>query len=211
MFPIPIIIAIVVAVIGGSTLLTIHLNKLLGKKFAILGSRTSGKTSLHTFLGSGEVLSKYVATTTDKTRENYFKLKHLKLRVSSSTDIGGTEDFVHLWENLIKNADYICYTIKTDEIHKQNEKYIDKVRGHINLILQHIDKHHMGKKKLYLIYNFCDLITDYEVNKEKFLDEFKIKTIKINQKNTISFFGSLIDKNRASDLCVQLLSKICEK
>ena len=199
----------IVALVGG-TIYTVQINNIRGKRFAILGARASGKTTLHKFLSEGKISAEYVKSTEDKVKDNHFKLKHLSLRIKSATDIGGSEDFISRWENIISQADYICYIIKADKIEENDKEYIIKVKAHIDLILNRMKDHKIENKNLHLIYSFCDLIPQYLEDNDKFIESFIKRNLEINRKGTVSFYGSLNNSTNAEELCVKLLSKISE-
>ena len=213
--PIPLLIwggiALGAALLGGGAIYAVNINNIKGKRFTILGTRASGKTSLHKFLSEGELPKEYIASGEEKIKDNYFKLKHLNLRIKSSIDIGGNVVYEQRWKSLIEDGDYICYLIRIDKLHNENDtEYRNKILRHINLILKHMNTENK-QGPLYLIYTFCDFIEDFDSNSDEFLEKFKLKNIDLFPENTASFFGSFKDNKGAEALCISLLGKISEK
>ena len=101
------IIGLIAAIFGGAAIYRVQINNIKGKRFTILGTRASGKTSLHKFLSEGELPKEYIASGEEKIKDNYFKLKHLNLRIKSSIDIGGNVVYEQRWKSLIEDGDYI--------------------------------------------------------------------------------------------------------
>lgn len=212
--PIPLLIwggiALGAALLGGGAIYAVNINNIKGKRFTILGTRASGKTSLHKFLSEGELPSDYVASAEEKIKDNYFKLKDLKLRIKSSTDIGGDMRFEQRWKDLISKGDYICYMIKMDKICSSDETdYRSKVVRHIQFILKHMQDVKI-ESPLYLVFSFCDLVGEFQSDDEKFMESFKKNNLELFPENTAYFFGHLNDKTGAENLCRGLLGKISE-
>lgn len=203
-------IALFSAIVGGA-IYVVQINNIRGKRFTILGTRASGKTSLHKFLSEGELPKEYIASGEEKIEDNHFKLKHLNLRIKSSIDIGGNVVYEQRWKSLIEDGDYICYLIKIDKLYNDNDtEYRNKILRHINLILNHMNAENK-QGPLYLIYTFCDFVEEFESNSDKFVEKFMKKNIDLFPENTASFFGSFKDNKGAESLCISLLGKISEK
>ena len=212
--PIPLLIwggiALGAALRGGGAIYAVNINNIKGKRFTILGTKASGKTSLHKFLSEGELPSEHITTLEEKVKDNYFKLKHLGLRIKSSTDIGGDIRFEQRWKDLIGKGDYICYMIKMDKICSSDEAdYRSKVVRHIQLILKHMQDAKI-ESPLYIVYSFGDLVEGFKSDEEKFVESFMKNNLELFPDNTASFFGNLKDKKSAENLCINLLGKLSE-
>lgn len=211
--PIPLLVwagvALAAALLGSGSIYLVNINNIRGKRFTILGTKASGKTTLHNFFSKGEIPAEHIQTSEEKTKDSHFKLNHLNLRIKSSTDIGGGIVFEQRWLDLITRADYICYMVRIDNILNE-ASYKNTVNRHIDLILYHMQKA-AKVSPLHIIFSFCDRVGEYNADRDKFIENFKRNHLDLHRPNTTSYYGSLKDKKHADELCISLISKISEK
>lgn len=93
------------------------LDRIKGKRIAVLGEREVGKTTLISYLLHGTLPAEYVQSMgAEKVNNgNGFQLKDCDLRVRDMADVaGGREEYSH-WRNEVLKADYVFYLLRGDK------------------------------------------------------------------------------------------------
>ena len=68
---------------------------------------------MYNFLTNGELKG---GTGIEKTKSNTFKLKDFKFYIQTGRDLKGSEDFINIWEDLIKGSDYTFYMVDSSRV-----------------------------------------------------------------------------------------------
>src|SRR5688500_16048996 len=85
---------------------------LKGKKFAVLGARRVGKTSLTTFLSSGSIPAEYEQTLAPKKASaRRFPLKDLDLKVKDTLEVSGDKAAYAEWKELHDQSHVVLYLL----------------------------------------------------------------------------------------------------
>jgi hypothetical protein len=116
---IPVVIAIVAALIGGAAVLSWDeiLIAWKGKKLAVLGARGVGKTQLISFLSTGSLPESYKQTIgTTKASGRRFQLKDLDLAFRETRDVSGSSDAYAEWKALCNESDIVFYLLRSDHL-----------------------------------------------------------------------------------------------
>ena len=143
--------------LGGATVTLAALlsEKVKGKKFAVLGERSAGKTVLINFLTKGTFSKEYAQTLhPKKTDSNHFELKDLELEVEESIDVPGSDDSYGQWEDITKKADIVLYLLRADKLKagdKRTEERVKKDMGQIGNWLKSPKEY-----PLFIIGTYCD-------------------------------------------------------
>ena len=150
--------------LGGAAALALLDEKVKGKKFAVLGERSTGKTALINFLTKGTFSTENTQTLiAEKTESNRLELKDLELEIEESKDVPGSEDFYGEWESITKKADVVLYLLRVDELmagNKQTEERVKRDMGQIGKWMKETPK----EFPLFIIGTHCDL-TDPDLTK----------------------------------------------
>lgn len=148
-----------------------------GKKIAVLGPRSSGKTTLLQFLVTGELPREYIQTgKPEKLSGRMYKLEDLELIIKDTLDVPGDKLSHTEWERLCQEADIVCYLVDASKLHKADQDYQKNAQEDV----RHIRAWHQARKsappKFCLVATHCDLIPDYSSlprdRKADFSDEF---------------------------------------
>lgn len=194
--------------------------KVKGKKFAVLGERSTGKTALINFLTKGTFSTENTQTLiAEKTESNRLELKDLELEIEESKDVPGSEDFYFAWESITETADVVLYLLRVDELmagNKQTEERVKQDMGQIGKWMKEIPK----EFPLFIIGTHCDL-TDPDLTKlpkdKKGYYEDKLRGMSIFRDIVLRgggsnkvrvVFGSLKSKNATEDLVYQVIYQV---
>ncbi|WP_062529108.1 Rab family GTPase [Demequina rhizosphaerae] len=148
---IPIVIALVVtAVAGGGFALTKILSRAAGKRLAIVGHTSAGKTTLFKFLSTGTIPEKHFETKKPEHFDGDVKLADLKLKIEL-TDMPGSKDAWATWRTECEQADRACFLVAHDKLVNRYSEVERQARqvGSWNL-----------KTPVSLIVTFRDLVPD---------------------------------------------------
>lgn len=203
--------------LGGALLLE---EKVKGKKFAVLGERSTGKTALINFFTKGIFSTENTQTLFEKKAgSNRLELKDLELEIEESIDVPGSEDFYFAWESITKKADVVLYLLRVDELmvgNKQTEERVKRDMGQIGNWMKETPK----EFPLFIIGTHCDL-TDPDLTKlpkeKKGYYEDKLRGMSIFRDIVLRgggsnkvrvVFGSLKSKNATEDLVYQVIYQV---
>ena len=162
MFIIVVVLAIA-AVVG--TVAALNWDEILialkGKKLAVLGARTTGKTHLIKFLTDGSIPEEYRQTSeSESTEGRRFKLKDLELTIKKSKDVPGPRNFD--WEKIVtgtekeNGADIVLYLLRVDWIMKGDKRHEARVKKDIGQIKRWLNAS-PKEFPLFIIGTGCDL------------------------------------------------------
>jgi hypothetical protein len=108
--PVPVLVwgaaALLAALLGGGALWIYASAK--GKSVVLLGVRRSGKSTLFTFLQTGEIPIGYKPTTIPRTFEETVRFKDLELKLQA-TDVSGDKSAWKVWREEATAADLVCF------------------------------------------------------------------------------------------------------
>lgn len=173
-----------------------------GKKLAILGAKATGKTTFYNFLTNGELTG---GTGIEKTKSNTFKMKGINFRIKSGKDITGSEDFVNVWTDIIKESDYTFYMIDSERVFKNDLAYLNLIEKQLSLIGEFYENSNR-KDVVNIVCVFSDKIADFTNNKTEFEITIKNRLNRIlNYVGCIVFVGSLKDESNKQVLIYTIL------
>lgn len=220
-FPlIPIIIVGVSALLGGLTVKFWEniLILLKGKNVAILGAHETGKTTLHKFLRYGEIVFEHNPTKKKKVKGKRFQLNDLELILKEGTDIGGVNDYLKDWKEIVSTSEICFYLFDANKVYNSDFEYIDKISTHLSHISGWIKEFKISPK-FYIIGTFADYIEEYnkltksetQIFEQKIREKIKIAYLKVEISASSIFIGSLKDQNSIEKLLIEVLNQINDK
>lgn len=137
--PIPVVAGIlaILGLLGGAFVIAVNWDAIVlaltGKTLAVLGVQETGKTTLIKFITEGTVSEQYKATAGSvNTSGRRFALKELRLDVAAGRDVGGGEDNYSQWGKLVRQADYVLYLIRYDQLAEPD--HAERVRSDLGQI-----------------------------------------------------------------------------
>lgn len=176
-----------------------------GKKIAILGAKSTGKTTLHNFLTNGELKG---GTGIEDTKSNVLKLNDLKFYIKSYKDITGSEDFVNVWFDMIKNSDFTFYMIDSSKVFNNDYNYVKLVEKQLSLIGDCYEKL-KRTDKVSILCVFSDKVQNFINNKEQFEQQMKSLLSRASlHVNSYIFVGSLVNNDYKQKIVYDLLTTI---
>lgn len=199
--PLPLIIPIVLIAGGLAAVVGAFIFSYKGKKIAILGAKSTGKTTLYNFLTEDD---RKGGTGIENTKSNNFKLNDAKLKLKKFKDIAGSEDFVFLWKKLIEKSDYTFYMINGYKVLNNDFEYLKTVRTHLSTIDRHCSSFDKQNEN-FLIIVFLDMVNGFFSNRNHFEEEIRKKLVNHYPTNYCVFFGSLATDDYKKELTTNLL------
>jgi GTPase SAR1 family protein len=148
-------------VVGGVVGLVIGtlIEKLSGKVVTVIGERSSGKTTLATFLSSGEIPEEYEQTLAEKKFPGRtLKLSDLKLTINEITDLPGSKDFYNKWKAAVTKSHLVYYLARADWIMDKTETR-KRVLADVKHLIGWLSE--SPGKTIFFVGTHCDLIPDY--------------------------------------------------
>lgn len=133
--------------LGGLTLVVLNWDAIVrllkGKKVAVLGARTVGKTTLIEFLKKGSVPKTYKQTVRPENVKGRrrLRLKDLKLKIQTIRDMPGREENYGQWKTVFDDADLRFYLFRVDWIMEGKRSHEDRVRQDMSQIEQWWQEH----------------------------------------------------------------------
>lgn len=142
----------------GSAIVTIAIIVILATpdkkttRIAILGLKASGKTTLWNGLRGARFSSDYQVTAKDRVRSFTIKKDGKELTIEESSDIGGDNQWVIEYDNLIKDGTFVFYLVdatdKESESRRSIRSRVQKIIGRMNkesncgarILITHIDQ-----------------------------------------------------------------------
>ena len=213
-------ILIIVGAVLASVAVGAVLEYLKWKKFAVLGERSTGKTTLINFLTKGTLSKEYIQTLSpEKTEANNFRLEDLELKIKESIDVPGSADFYGDWEKIVQDADIVLYLLRSDKLMAGNKHIEERVKRDMGQIGRWLKKDSQDFP-LFIIGTHCDL-TDPDLTQlpenERGDYEDKLRGMSIFQEiarrggggRRVRFlFGSLKSKNTTELLVNRLIDQV---
>lgn len=179
-----------------------------GKRLAILGAKSTGKTTLYNFLTNGQLKG---GTGIEETKANNFKLEDLNFHIKAGLDITGSEDFVNVWEDIIKNSDYTFYMVDSSRVFNSEIPYIQLIEKQLSLIGE-LYKTAKREDKVNIVCVFSDKVDGFINNKEEFEKSVKSSLRQaFNHVDCYIFVGSLKTRNYRRELVMTMLQTIQAK
>lgn len=185
-----------------------------GKRIAVLGESSVGKTTFINFLTKGEIPLDKKATLNAETlsQEPTIKLEELNFKLDDITDFPGNKDAYLYWKTNHNNADMVYYLLMADKLMDNNLETINRVKGDIQHICDWRKELTASGKEvpaIFILGTHCDLDPVFSnSNPEEYEQEFRqhpiIKEIHHRTGAEKIFTGSMKD----NDLTRQLVSKI---
>ena len=151
--------------------ISLVVNGLKGKKFAVLGEGHVGKTVLIKFLTEGVFSSVYKETViSEPTKKNVLHLGDLELRLRESTDVGGGQGNYGLWRDIFMDSDIVLYLFRLDRF--ESGKSIDRILQDVGQIERWIEQS-SSEKKILIIGTFADKIQNLDVQSSKAVEKYR--------------------------------------
>lgn len=158
---VPIFIAFAVgAVVSGSVVYKWEdiFYSLQGKKIAVLGARTVGKTTLLKYMEKGILIERYKQTRDkNEIERTRIKLGDLDILIKKTDDVSGGEKAYGFWEKLFKEADLVLYIVRTDRLLDQDsgtEKRSENDLKHIQNWIKELGA--TERKQFFIVGNHWD-------------------------------------------------------
>jgi GTPase SAR1 family protein len=185
-----------------------------GKRIAVLGARSVGKTTLFSFLKNGEIeKNKAYQQTTMKERfeQTEVKIDDASLKISTSFDVGGGKYSYSTWSEEIKESDYILYLLDSSKVLEKDKEHISVIKSDMTAIQKDISKYKSQEKTIFLIATKSDCHSRYKSN--NFEDELMNSPIILETilrlggtKNCKFIVGSLCSTEEAKSLVKKMLN-----
>lgn len=141
-----------------------------GKRIGVIGSRTTGKTHLATFLVKGDVAAEFIQQTALPTwvKRPVFKLQDLQLRVADILDTPGSTTYYPTWERNCAESDVILYLVRANEVFARKGDTINRMRQDSERIQSWLGRRN-PKPLFFVVGTFCDLDPRFKgITKENF-------------------------------------------
>ena len=228
-----IIVVVSIVLAGGTTGAIIYWDDVLSffkwKRIAILGDQETGKTTLFTFLLTGELITEYMPTRgSEKTPQKRFPMKDLELKVKESLDVSGSSFARDQWRKIALEADIIIYLTRIDLLLSKDINICDRIIKDAVLIAGWLKDHYKTsgiKKSCVLIGTFADKVNDYNPSDGRSVQTLDAlfqgnETLKVVARNLRSvtsddgllvFIGSMETKEQTSALAETLLKRLGTK
>jgi tRNA U34 5-carboxymethylaminomethyl modifying GTPase MnmE/TrmE len=162
---IPIVIALAVGGVAGGAVASNWENityALKGKKIAVLGARTVGKTTLLKYMEKGILIERYTQTVDVKEIERIrIKLGDLDIRLEKTDDVSGNKAAHGAWKKLFEEADLILYIVRTDMLLKHDSSTEKRAEEDLRQIQGWI-KECNPKKQFFIVGNHWDTDPDFK-------------------------------------------------
>jgi len=179
---------------------------LKGKRIAVLGANSSGKTTLHTFLRQKRLIKEYEITNElvlldAGTYSNEKSIIHIKKGV----DINGSQDFIKYWEPIIKDSHYCFFLFDTYKLIQNNsftKEYIDYYLPFAASLAQKYDT------KFIVIGNFADKIPNFDSTAKAFKNLLRPLIINAIDETGIRFQSILFGSMHTEEATFKLLDQI---
>lgn len=186
---------------------------LKGKRVAVLGERSVGKTVLLRFLASGEVPDEYMqpeqTMLTEKVKRKRFAMGDLKLDLKETRDVSGGPDAIEEWKALYDEADIVLYLINSQQVNQQ------RIRRDLEK-LESWRKARTPQPKLVVMVTHMDLDPTYVATPASGLGYFRDSFVKLNLDAGLSklshrppiILGSLVSRDQAAKLVATLIKTV---
>ena len=193
-----------------------------GKKLAILGAQSVGKTSLITYLTEQSLPKRHEPTSFPKdVKGGRIEIKDLKLKIWRGKDLPGSPDDYGNWKKLVDEADIILYLVRIDDLMQENKSlYKYRVEQDMHQIRRWLKKRDSQEFLLFIVGTGCDLTDeDFTILSRPEQAEYKqkIRNTSVLSKlilisgggNNVRFvLGSLKSKETSENLVYDLIGEI---
>lgn len=126
---------------------------LRGKKIAVLGDRSVGKTTLLKYLEKGILIDRYTQTLDrQEVERTRVKLGDLDIRLKKTHDVSGGQAAYGAWKNLFDTSDLIFYLVRTDGLLKHDLATENRCEDDLKQIQDWI-KESKSKKQFFIVGN----------------------------------------------------------
>jgi len=189
-----------------------------GKSLAVLGPRKAGKTTLITFLSSGEIPRGYRPTVLRETARGRqrvpgtgrrlplgIKMKDLALKLTMLDNPGMTPEGdltnLHTWQGSAQDVDLICYLVNVMQLHERRYWKV-ALNGARHIARWDED----GSHRKLLILTYCDLDPAWaQDNPDAISGRSEVIELRKNLRAENIIMGSTKDENSTRDLAYDLL------
>jgi hypothetical protein len=137
----------------------------VGKQFGVLGPRAAGKTTLHTWLREGVLVSgsrpTVLATTAPAGRA---KFPDASLVIKAGRDVPGERATnLRAWEEVVRQSDYLVYVFDANKLLRGDEDHRREVASDCTVVGQLVRTHHGDRERprIAMLGTHCDLATGY--------------------------------------------------
>ena len=169
---------------GVALAIGLFFDSMKGKSVAVLGERSSGKTTLAEFLSSGEIHEKYEQTLQESTLTGRtMKLGDLELEIQDINDVPGDKDFYNYWKTACLRSDFIFYLARADKV-LSSSKTRDRIFNDIRHIKDWLVEH--PEKRMVFIGTHCDLIPHFSSIKPDKLGDFQDAFFRNNEMRDVA-------------------------
>lgn len=189
---------------------------LRGKRIAVVGERTAGKTTLATFLSNGSIPEKYEQTLSEKrVAGRTISLADLNLKVAEINDVPGDKDFYKQWKEAVVRSDVVYYLARADKVLSSGstrKRVLADVRHLCGWLVEN------PGKQVFFIGTHCDLIPAYAAlapeNRGDFQDTFfrheemREVALRLREANAALILGSLKGEKAIQQVVHQSFQKI---
>ena len=149
-----------------------------GKKFAVLGEREVGKTTLINFLKGGATSDSSPGYTqySEPVPARRFQLKELDIILKESWDISGSVKRYAEWKTLCQDADMVLYLLRADRLLLGDKTVETRVIQDIRHVSEWLNDN-KKRPQFFIVGTHCDLDPDFVAltpkTEGKYLDKFE--------------------------------------
>lgn len=149
-----------------------------GKKFAVLGERLVGKTTLINFLKGGAISDSPPGYTQypEPVPARRFQLKELDIILKESWDISGSVKRFAEWKTLCQDADMVLYLLRADRLLVGDKTVETRVIQDIRHVSEWLNDNNK-RPQFFIVGTHCDLDPDFAAltpkTEGKYLDRFE--------------------------------------
>lgn len=213
-FPlIPVAILGVATLVGGGLVVALpKLSKnLAGKRVAILGRQSVGKTTLLRTLRDGDAPDRALRTV-DASLGGRFEMaiRTRTVEFDVPRDLPGNDSdlgFKH-WKDAFCGADYVWYLFRADLVARGDVSALDGVKDHLDRFKDWMDSDKSVRPTVILIGTYADLVPDYEGDVARVeeavrsVSAIKLGMVKLNHASLV--IGSLLTDKESKKLIKSL-------
>lgn len=174
-----------------------------GKEVAILGPRSSGKTTLYHLLAHGEPPSKSEATVTAEKTE-VFRNKELGLNIRRGFDLPGADRAYPQWRSQFNKSDIVLYLFDSHQM-RTDPEYARRVKQDG----KEMENWGCDGKRIYLIGTHADLDPRcVELGVDKYAAEILDEDVLYSLSHRVRARGSVVGSLTSSKSAMALLRPV---